>query len=370
MLKLVFNIGSSSIKFKLFSESLEEIFFGQIEKLQQKNSIVKFSNTPNFVNIGYKNHEQALIFLLQALDEKFDLKKIGKIGHRVVHGGEEFVKPTLIDKKVIARLTKYNKLAPLHNPYNLLGIKFCLNKMPWAKNYAVFDTAFFSSLPEYAYRYALPNKIYEKYGFRKFGFHGISHEYVASEAAKKLKAPLAKLNLITCHLGSGCSITAIKQGKAIDTSMGFTPLQGLMMMTRSGDLDPVIPLRLVEQGIKASAVEKMLNFESGIFGLTGFKDMRDILVAAGYKVKDYNTGNFTSEQKKQAKVALQMFVYRAQKYIGSYFTILGKVEAIVFTAGIGERSEILRKMMMKNLPFKTKILTVPTNEELGIAKKL
>ena len=250
MYTLVFNIGSSSVKFKLFNENLKEVFGGQVEKLLQKDTITTFFGERGALIFEYSSHEEALGFLMHMISKKFALKEITKIGHRVVHGGEEFVKPTLVDKKVLTRLTKYNKLAPLHNPYNLTGIKFCMKKMPWAKNYAVFDTAFYSSLPDYAYRYALPNKIYKKYGFRKFGFHGISHEFVATEAAKKIKKPLSKLNLITCHLGSGCSITAIKQGKAIDTSMGYTPLEGLMMLTRSGDLDPAVPLKLVEKGIK------------------------------------------------------------------------------------------------------------------------
>jgi acetate kinase len=368
---LIFNIGSSSIKFKLFDEKFKEVFGGQAEKIGQKDPLFTFLGYRGGLILEDYDHEISLGFLLHMIGEKVDLKKITKVGHRVVHGGEEFVKPTLIDKKVLTRLTKYNKLAPLHNPYNLLGIKFCLKKMSWAKNYAVFDTAFYSSLPDYAYRYALPNKIYQKYGFRKFGFHGISHEYVASQAAKKLKKPLSKLNLITCHLGSGCSITAIKQGKAVDTSMGYTPLEGLMMLTRSGDLDPAIPLKMVERGIKVEEVEKMLNFESGIFGLTGFKDLRDVLTAAGYNVKNYKSSKKVSNEKKaMARMALNMFTYRVRKYIGAYTAVLGKVDAIVFTAGIGERSEIVRKLITKSLPFKIKTLVVPTNEELGIAKKI
>lgn len=371
MFTLVFNLGSSSIKFKIFDENLKEIFAGQVEKIGQKDPLFTFSGYRDGFILEDYNHEDSLSFILHVIDEKVGLKNIVKIGHRVVHGGDEFTKPTLIDKNVLKHLTKYNKLAPLHNPYNLLGIKFCLKKISWAKNYAVFDTAFYKTLPDYAYRYALPNKIFKKFGYRKYGFHGISHEYVADQVAKKLKKPLSKLNLITCHLGSGCSITAIKHGKAIDTSMGFTPLEGVMMLTRAGDLDPAVPLKLIENGMSVLEVYKMLNFESGILGLTGYKDLRDVLTVAGYKIKNYKFKKKRSkEQFTQAKLAIQMFIYRVKKYIGAYFAVLGKVDCIVFTAGIGERSEIIRNLIMKDLPFKTKVLVVPTNEELQIARKI
>lgn len=364
---LIINSGSSSLKFKLFNKNLNEKASGIVEKIGQKGSFFVFKKGKGEIKIetNIANHKQALALVLDILQKyKFDLNKVKKIGHRVVHGGTEFVKPTLINNSVLKKLKKYNKLAPLHNPYNLLGIEICLKNFPQAKNYAVFDTAFYSTLPDYVYNYAIP----PKYKFRKFGFHGISHEYVATQVARKLKKTLSKLNLITCHLGSGCSITAIKNGKAIDTSMGFTPLEGLMMSTRSGDLDPAIPLRLSESGMKAAEVEKMLNFDSGWYGLTGLKDMRDILVACGYKIENYKTKKFSLQQKKQAVLALQMFVYRIQKYIGSYLAVLGKVDAIVFTAGIGERNVLIRQMIMKG--FEAKTLVVKTDEELAICNKI
>ena len=369
---LVLNAGSSSLKFKLFTAKLSEIGEGIVEKINIRGSFVNFEikKQTGQLYVNVKNHEEALDQILDVLKTcgvKFD--NIVKIGHRVVHGGEKFVKPTLITKKNLTELRKFNKLAPLHNPNNVAGIVACMNKLPKAKNYIVCDTAYFASLPEHVYHYALPQRIYKKYDVRKFGFHGISHQYVAGVAAKKLKK--SKLNLITCHLGSGCSVSAIKGGKAIDTSMGMTPLEGLMMSTRTGDIDAGVVFYLNQQGLSLSRINKLFNQESGLKGVSGLKDMRDIMIAGGYKIPGYRSPQkFTKEQKQLACLALEMFVYRIQKYIGAYTAALGKVDAIVFTAGIGERNKDVRRLVMKGLPFKTKALVIPTSEELQIAKSI
>jgi len=330
---LTINAGSSTLKFKLFDNKLKTIISGIVEQ------------------IGEKALQEVFALLKQ---KKIDLNQIKKVGHRYVHGGEEFYKPTLINKNNVKKLEKLNDLAPLHNPHNLAGIKACLKFLPKAKNYACFDTAFFHYLPDKSKYYALPKNIAQKYQIRRYGFHGLSHQYVLENSVKKLNKNINQANLITCHLGSGCSISAISKGKPIDTSMGFTPLEGLIMATRSGDIDPSIIFYLQKQGYKIKEIEKILNFKSGFYGISGFKDMRNILSA--------------SKQKKAAKLALEMFVYRIKKYIGAYAAVLGKVDAIVFTAGIGERSAQVRQLIMKNLPIKTKVLVVPTNEELMMAR--
>lgn len=369
---LVINAGSSSLKFKLFTAKLKERASGIVEKIGLPGSFIdyRFGVTEEKRLAAVKNHAEA--FRLAAAifaEKKFNLKKIVKVGHRVVHGGEEFIKPTIVTPRVLTELEKFSKLAPLHNPNNLAGINACAELMPFVKNYAVFDTAFHATIPDYAYLYALPYALYKKYDIRRYGFHGISHAYVSSVAAKKLKK--ARPNLITCHLGSGCSITAIKQGKSVDTSMGFTPLEGLMMSSRCGDLDPAIVFYLEREGLSLSRVDEIMNFESGLKGVSGLKDMRDIMIANGYKIPGYKLSvAFTKEQKYLAQVALKMFVYRIRKYIGAYFAVLGRIDAIVFTAGVGERNADIRKLIMKGLPFKTRVLVVPTNEELQIAQEI
>ena len=366
---LVINAGSSSLKFKLFTEKQKEIAAGLVEKIGQKGSFVSynFGKTSEKRAQNIADHDQALGAVIEVLQKQFDLDKIYKVGHRVVHGGEKFIKPTLITAQTLKQLEKYNKLAPLHNPNNIAGIKACVKLLPGSKNYAVFDTAFHASLPDYAFLYPLPYKIYKKYQLRRYGFHGISHQYVSLEAAKQLKKK--KPNLITCHLGSGCSVTAIKQGKSIDTSMGFTPLEGVMMSTRSGDIDPAIIFYLKREGMSDSQIEKLLNFESGLKGVSGLKDMRDIMIASGYKIPGYTTSlKFTDQQKYLSRLALQMFVYRIQKYIGAYTVVLGNVDAVVFTAGVGERNKDVRDLIVRGLPHRPRVLVIPTNEELMIAR--
>ena len=367
---LVINAGSSSLKFKLFDRKLKSFAEGIVEKIGLSGSFIdyKFNKVQDKLTKNVKNHNQAIELVLAVLVQNgFDFKTVVKVGHRVVHGGEKFVKPTLINKAVLKELEKLNPLAPLHNPNNIAGIKACQKLMSWTSNYAVFDTAFHSTIPDYAYLYPLPYKIYKQKAVRKYGFHGTSHQYVALEAAKKLKK--TKPNLITCHLGSGCSMAAIKEGKSIDTSMGFTPLEGLMMSSRSGDIDPAIIFYLYRQGMKVDEIDSLLNKESGLKGVSGFKDMRDIMLASGYKIPGYKSLiKFTKEQKYLSKVALQMFTYRVKKYIGAYTVVLGKVDAIVFTAGIGERNADIRKLITKDLLGTLKVLVIPTNEEKQICE--
>ncbi len=367
---LVINAGSSSLKFKLFDFELRELLVGIVEKIGLHGSFVEYTvkhkKKKYFSRID--NHSEAFKALLHVLAEnKIDLLEIERVGHRVVHGGEQFTKEILITDRFLRDLRKYNKLAPLHNPNNIAGILACMKFLPKAKNFAVFDTGFHATIPDYAYLYPLPYRFYREYAIRRYGFHGISHEYVSDQAAKKIKKKTC--NLITCHLGSGCSIAAIKAGKSVDTSMGFTPLEGLMMSSRTGDIDPAIVFYLLKEGMTAKEIDHVFNSQSGLLGVSGMKDMRDIMVASGYKIPGYVCKTkFSKEQVRLARLALKMFVYRVIKYIGAYMAVLGKVDAIVFTAGIGERNQDIRDFIVKGLPIKPKVLVIPTNEELMIAR--
>ena len=280
----------------------------------------------------------------------------------MVHGGEQFQEPVVINSGVIRKIKTCSGLAPLHNPANLDGIRACGEILKNVEQVAVFDTAFHQSLPESAYIYGLPYRLYQQYGIRKYGFHGSSHEYVAREAAGRLKKDISAVNLITCHLGNGCSVTAIKNGKSVDTSMGFTPLEGLLMGTRSGDIDPAVVTYLIQRKkMSVSSVDALLNKESGLKGISGVSnDMRKIKEAAG-------KGNL------RAKLAIEIFVYRIQRYISAYMGILGKADAIVFTAGIGENHpDIVRKIckgLFGNLKIKPRVMVIPTDEELMIARQ-
>ena len=329
---LILNCGSQSIKWKLFnyepasiSENKREIF-----NLKEYQKIL--------------NEELS----------KFRNVEIRFIGHRVVHGGKHF-RPQIITKKVFSEIKKFSKVAPLHNPFALLGIKACQKKFKTVKQIAVFDTGFFADLPEKTKIYPLAESLIKKYQIKRYGFHGISHKYLAEKTAELLNKPLKKINLITFHIGGGTSITAIKKGKPIDTSMGFTPMEGLMMTTRPGDLDSGILFYLLNY-INKDKLYQQLNFESGIKGLCGSSDIRDLL-----KRKD-----------KKTKIALNCFVYRIQKYLSAYFGILNEVDAIVFGGAAGFGSAKLRKMIVKNLKFlkNTEILKINTDEELAIAKEV
>lgn len=342
---LVLNSGSSSVKYSLFSMPGERLITkGLIEKIGEKRSKIK-------------NHKQALEKILK------QAKDVAAVGHRVVHGAETFKAPHLINSAVIKEIEQSAALAPLHNPANLIGIRECSKILENIPQVAVFDTAFHQSMQPEAYMYALPYRFYSKFGIRRYGFHGTSHEYVAHQAAKILKTPLSKLKLITCHLGNGCSISAINKGHSIDTSMGFTPLEGLVMGTRSGDIDPALIFFLKDKlKLSLDSIEDILNKESGLKGLSGISnDFREIKFAA-------------SRGKKRAKLALEVFIYRLKKYICAYFGILSGADAIVFTGGVGENNpDIIKKALACMRPFlkqaKTKILIIPTNEELLIARK-
>jgi acetate kinase len=361
---LVLNCGSSSIKYKLY-ENVEQLADGLIEKIGEKGSKIK-------------NHKQGIELMLKHLLETKKIRKIDEIkavGHRVVHGGD-FSKSCIINKKIIGILKKFSPLAPLHNPVNLRGIFEMQKILPKIPHVAVFDTAFHQSMPEHAYLYALPYEFYKKYGIRRYGFHGTSHQYVGQRAAVILKKPFNKLSIITCHLGAGCSMAAVKNGKVIDTSMGFTPLEGLVMGTRAGDIDPGILIYLASRfKMKPDEIDVILNKKSGLAGISGIgKDMRLIL---------------KNRQNKRCRLALDIFCYRIKKYIAAYAAALGKVDAIVFTAGIGENAPLVRSKsadisclgiridesknrkakegVISSKDSKVRVLVIPTDEEKMIA---
>ncbi|HNW39476.1 MAG TPA: acetate kinase [Candidatus Omnitrophota bacterium] len=341
---LVINSGSSSIKYKLFDMPSENLVKkGAIEHIGEDNS--KFGD-----------HYSGLKVILE------EAKSVEAVGHRVVHGGEDFNKPALVDASVIKGIKKCSAIAPLHNPANLSGILACQKLLPGIKQAVVFDTAFHQSIPEHAFIYGLPYDYYHKLRVRKYGFHGTSHEYVAAEASRILKKPLNKLKLITCHLGNGCSITAIDQGRSIDTSMGYTPLEGLVMGTRCGDVDPALITHIMNKNnLDTRQMDRILNKESGLKGISGISNDVRLLDEKA------NAGN------KRARLALDIFVYRIRKYIGSYLSVLGGADALIFTAGIGENKASIRKSICKGLfgylSKKPKILVIPTNEELMIARQ-
>ncbi|MCF6172903.1 MAG: acetate kinase [Campylobacteraceae bacterium] len=388
---LVLNSGSSSIKFQLFDANTNKsLVSGMIEQIGERESHAKieFKDEKNQTmtlnkNTPIKNHKIGLEIMNSLLIESKiikDLCELDGIGHRVVHGGEKFSKPTVIDKEVIKEIEKLVSLAPLHNPANLDGIKSSFEHCPKVPQVAVFDTAFHSNIPKYAYMYALPYEVYEKDGVRRYGFHGTSHHYIVKEAAKFLNKDVNKLNAITLHLGNGASMSAVKNGKSIDTSMGLTPLEGLIMGTRCGDIDPAIIFYLSRvENMSIDELDNMLNKKSGLKGICGNNDMRQI-------------GEMAKNGDQNAKLALEMFSYRIKKYIGSYYAVLGRVDCLIFTGGIGENDTEVRKNSCSNIEnlgisidldknnqrakgildisavnSKIKSLVIPTNEELEIA---
>jgi len=341
---LVINSGSSSIKYKLFKMPSERLVKkGVIEHIGEDGS-------------KFRNHYAGLKIILA------EINLVDAVGHRVVHGAEDFNKPVLVDARVIKGIKKCSAIAPLHNPANLSGILAAAKLLPGVRQVAVFDTAFHQSLPERAYIYGLPYDYYQKLRVRKYGFHGTSHEYVAQEASRILKKPLNKLKLITCHLGNGCSITAIDHGKSVDTSMGFTPLEGLVMGTRCGDVDPALITHIMhKKKFDTKQMDHILNKESGLKGISGISnDMRLLEEKA-------KAGN------KRAKLAVDIFVYRVRKYIGAYLAVLDGLDALIFTAGIGENQPSVRGSICQGLfsclGKKPKIIVIPTNEELMIARQ-
>lgn len=392
---LVINSGSSSIKFQLLDMSHESLLAaGLVERIGEE------SGRLNCVMHPETEAERSLVKELRAADHRSGMEQVGQvlcdaddgvvrskdeidiIGHRVVHGGEKFHLPTLIDDQVIGAITENVPLAPLHNPANLDGISVARELFPETPQVAVFDTAFHQTIPERAYVYALPYELYQQHRVRRYGFHGTSHKFVAGECARLMGKALSAVNLITIHLGNGCSMTAVENGKSIDTSLGMTPLEGLVMGTRSGDVDPAIHSFLHRSaGMGVEQIDTMLNKESGLRGLCGLNDMRDIH-------REAEEGGF------RARLALDVQTYRNRKYIGAYMAVLGRVDALVFTAGIGENDPIVRERSVEGLGYfgieldlqknrqrfsspaalhkkssRTEIWVIPTNEELAIARE-
>jgi len=387
---LVVNCGSSSLKYQLFDMEKEEVIAkGIVERIGTPPSYLTYSINGEKVKkeVTAGNHTEAFKVVIEALLNGntpviSSIEEIKAVGHRVVHGGERFKEPTIINEEVIAEIEKNNELAPLHNPAGLAGIRASMEVLPNVPQTAIFDTSFHSNMPKYAYLYAIPMRFYRDYRIRRYGFHGTSHYYVAHRVAQLVGRPIEELKIITCHLGNGCSISAVKGGRSIDTSMGFTPLEGLIMGTRSGDLDPAIPLYLMRNlNYTAEEVDDILNKESGLLGISEFSnDMRDIMKAA-------------EEGNQNAKLAMEMFCYRIKKYIGAYTAIMNGLDILVFTAGIGENEPEIRLMVCDNMDYlgikidpqknnfkgqereistpdsKVKVWVVPTNEELVIARE-
>lgn len=387
-LVLVLNCGSSSLKFAILNaESGDEILSGLAECLHLEDSRIKWNlaDKKDSANLGAgAAHREALDFLVKLINGQDGLaKQIVAIGHRVVHGGEKFTHSVVIDENVIKGIEECAALAPLHNPAHLIGIRAAQSAFPSLPQVAVFDTAFHQSMPERAYLYALPYKLYRKHGIRRYGMHGTSHYFVSHEASRLLSKPIENTNVIVCHLGNGASICAVKGGKSVDTSMGMTPLEGLVMGTRSGDVDPGVILHLVKKlNYRVDEVDNLLNKQSGLLGLT------EVSSDARYVEEGVTEG------KAECIRAHNNFCYRLAKYIGSYAAALPRIDAIVFTGGIGENAETVRKDTLNLLPlfgFKIddernlaarfgnegeittddspiKALVIPTNEELVIAK--
>lgn len=366
---LVINCGSSSVKFQFFENIKTCLMKGIIERIGQSGSVLKYqgqNSKTHTCKLHVDNYEQAIKYIAETITcpQTGVIKQkneIAAIGHRVVHGAEEFQESVLISERVLTKIRQCFKLAPLHNPPAYFGIKAACKIFPGIKQVAVFDTAFHQTMPDFTYLYALPYKYYQKYRIRRYGFHGTSHCYVAQRASQILKKPLNKLKLITAHLGNGCSITAIDKGKVLDTSMGFTPLEGLVMGTRCGDIDASIVLYLMgRDNLSLEDCGDILNKKSGLLGISGRSpDMRDII-------------KYARKNDHRANLAWKIFVYRIKKYIGAYIAAMNGVDAIVFTAGIGENSPALLKIVSKELSFllkNAKVLVIPTNEELLIAQE-
>jgi acetate kinase len=401
-LVLSLNSGSSSVKYSLFCMGLQEIRLarGEIERIGSPDSRLIQESPKGKVDypVQANDHSQAIHLMMEALTDREkgslpSLKHILAVGHRVVHGGEVFADSSRIDPGVIKTIGDLSPLAPLHNPPNLAGIDAIDRILPQVPQVAVFDTAFHQTLPPYAYLYALPYQFYEKYRIRRYGFHGISHRYVMEEATGLLGRPAEDLRLITCHLGNGSSIAAIKGGRSVDTSMGFTPLEGMPMGTRCGDIDPAIVLFLLEkEGLDTGQAYELLNKESGMGGVSCYsQDMREIIEAV-YADVPGRVLNVSHPHHQRSKLALEIFIYRLKKYIGAYAAAMGGVDALVFTGGIGQNSALVPEESCAGLqfmgveigPFKrlgkgcielstshsrVKVLVVPTDEELMIARE-
>jgi acetate kinase len=344
---IVFNCGSSSIKYQLFEMPEGKVMAkGIVQRIGERLSEAKQTTEKHEINMELKvpDHHEGMAIISKMLTdpEKGAIKSMSEIdacGHRVVHGGEAFTGSVLIDEKVEQEIERHCPLAPLHNPANLIGIRESRKLLPGVPQIACFDTAFHQTIPEVAYTYALPRQMYEQARIRRYGFHGISHRYVSRRVAELLNMHKYAVNLITCHLGNGCSITAVKEGKSVDTSMGLTPLEGLVMGTRTGDIDPAIIFYLVRQGYEPSKLDTIFNKQSGLLGLSGISnDVRDLEQKA-------------DEGHKLARLALEVFAYRVKKYIGAYLAVLNGCHAIVFTGGIGENGYKMRKRIINNMQY-------------------
>ena len=387
---LVINCGSSSLKFQLIDSETENVLGkGICERIGIDGRIVFTPGDGDKItnDTAIPDHNRAIELVIEALTNKetgviASLDEIGAVGHRIVHGGEKFTKSVVIDEEVIKAIEEVSDLAPLHNPANLIGIRACQKSMPGVPMVAVFDTAFHQTMPEEAYLYGIPYSLYEKYKIRRYGFHGTSHSYVSKRAAEMLGKDYNNVKTIVCHLGNGASVSAVKDGRCVDTSMGLTPLEGLIMGTRSGDIDPsVVEFIMKKEGLDVAEAENVLNKKSGVYGLSGdvssdFRDLED-----GYFKGD-----------KGCIRAINTFCYRVAKYIGSYAAAMDGVDCICFTAGVGENGPLVRNIICDRLGFlgvkldkeanevhgkekevstpdsKVKILVVPTNEELAIAR--
>ena len=386
---LIINCGSSSLKYEVYDMPLKtSLGKGLIERIGEPvGKIMQDTEKGNFQqDLPIPDHKTAMGLMAKALTDSIlgvlkNMSDISGVGHRVVHGGEKYAESVLITNEVIKAVEENCNIAPLHNPPNLVGIREAIALLPHVKHVAVFDTAFHQTLAPSAYLYGLPRELYDKYKIRRYGFHGTSHRYVANRAVKFMKRSIENTNVISCHLGNGASITAIECGRSVDTSMGFTPLEGLMMGTRSGDIDPAITLYLMEHGYKLDEVNKLLNKKSGLLGLSGISnDVRDLEKAA-------------DEGNKNALEALEVYAHSVRKYIGAYAANLYKVDILVFTGGIGQNAVKMRERICHRLEHigiimdynknqedgtregiisadysPTSIVVIPTNEELQIAK--
>ncbi|MGB7604057.1 MAG: acetate kinase [Lutisporaceae bacterium] len=387
---LVINCGSSSLKYQLINMDNEVVLAkGICERIGIEGSFLKHQPGEGdkiTIEKPMPTHTEAIQSVLEALTNSNhgvikNMSEINAVGHRVVHAGEKFATSVIINDAVMAALNECIELAPLHNPPNIIGIEACKKIMPNVPMVGVFDTAFHQTMSKEAYIYAIPYELYEKYKIRRYGFHGTSHKYVSERAAEFLEKPLSELKIITCHLGNGASISAVKNGKSVDTSMGFTPLEGLVMGTRAGDMDPAIVTFLQEkENLTAVQINDLLNKKSGVLGISKLSsDFRDIEEAA-------TAGN------ENAQLALDIYNYRVKKYIGAYMAAMNGADAIVFTAGLGENSDVVRAAICKDMEFlgikldlqknkvrgkltdisaegsRVKVLIVPTNEELMIAR--
>jgi len=387
---LVINCGSSSIKYQLMDMKNEILLAkGLVERIGIEGSILTHQPANKdkvVIKVDIGNHRMGIEMVLKALTDPQhgvipSMKEIAAIGHRVVHAGEKFADSVLISPAVMKVLRDCVEMAPLHNPPNIVGIEACAELMPGVPQVGVFDTAFHQTMPKHAFLYGLPYEAYEKYGLRRYGFHGTSHKFVSQRVGEMMGQPLTSLRIITCHLGNGSSVAAVKYGKSIDTSMGFTPLEGLVMGTRCGEIDPaIIPFLMKKENMTPDQIDSYLNKKSGVLGISGVSsDFRDIELAS-------------KEGNERAQLALDIFAYKVRKFIGSYVAVMGGVDAIVFTAGLGENSISMRDMICNGLEYlgtridpvknnirgkaqeisvdgaKVKIFVIPTNEELMIAR--